>query len=104
MQTNVANSGTLVAPELVLTEKWYATPVRQGTRLAQLLVTLTNSGLLQGDRALTLASDSLTNSGLIKGTQALNLSTGALINQFGGTLYSAQNLTLNIPDIDNAPG
>ncbi|HEY3589483.1 MAG TPA: hemagglutinin repeat-containing protein, partial [Buttiauxella sp.] len=101
---HLANSGTLVAPELALTGNTVLnTGTLQGTNTLSLTASaITNSGLLQGDSMLDLTSDMLTNSGLIKGTQALVLSTGTLNNQLGGTLYSAQNLTLTIPTINNA--
>ncbi|WP_237932446.1 hemagglutinin repeat-containing protein, partial [Buttiauxella sp. S19-1] len=63
---NVNNSGSLVAPELSLTSQ-----------------TIVNTGLLQGDRALSLSAQ-------------------LLDNQVGGYLYSSQNLAFNIPTFTNA--
>lgn len=62
---------------------------------------LTNSGTLVAD-TFTLRGKQLTNSGLMQGTDLLNLQTDALDNLSGGTLYSAQNLTLNLPTLNNS--
>ncbi|WP_208658129.1 filamentous hemagglutinin N-terminal domain-containing protein, partial [Kosakonia sp. MUSA4] len=61
---------------------------------------LTNSGTLVAD-TLDLGSAHISNSGLLQGTQALNLHTGLLDNLAGGTLYSAKDLTLAIPQLNN---
>lgn len=61
---------------------------------------LTNSGTLVAD-TLDLGSSHISNSGLLQGTQALNLHTGLLDNLAGGTLYSAKDLTLTIPQLNN---
>ncbi len=61
---------------------------------------LSNSGTLVAD-TLMLDGAHISNSGLLQGTQALNLSTGLLDNLTGGTLYSAQDLTLTIPQLNN---
>lgn len=61
---------------------------------------LTNSGTLVAD-TLDLSSSHISNSGLLQGTQALNLHTGLLDNLAGGTLYSAKDLTLAIPQLNN---
>ncbi|WP_083565982.1 hemagglutinin repeat-containing protein [Kosakonia radicincitans] len=62
---------------------------------------LTNSGTLVADM-LDLSSSHISNSGLLQGTQALNLHTGLLDNLAGGTLYSAKDLTLAIPQLNNS--
>ena len=62
---------------------------------------ITNSGILVAP-TLTINSTTLTNSGLLQGNQALNLSASVLDNRFGGTLYSEQNLALNLPTLINA--
>ncbi|MEW7313272.1 hemagglutinin repeat-containing protein [Buttiauxella gaviniae] len=62
---------------------------------------IANSGILVAP-ALTINSAALTNSGLLQGNQALNLSADRLDNRFGGTIYSEQNLALNIPTLINA--
>jgi len=62
---------------------------------------LINSGTLVAD-TLDLGSTHISNSGLLQGTQALNLHTGLLDNLAGGTLYSAKDLTLAIPQLNNS--
>ncbi|CAI8869805.1 16S rRNA endonuclease CdiA [Kosakonia quasisacchari] len=62
---------------------------------------LNNSGTLVAD-TLSLGSTHITNSGLLQGTQALNLQTDWLDNLTGGTLYSAKDLTLAIPQLNNS--
>ncbi|QEM92213.1 filamentous hemagglutinin N-terminal domain-containing protein [Kosakonia radicincitans] len=62
---------------------------------------LINSGTLVAD-TLDLGSSHISNSGLLQGTQALNLHTGLLDNLAGGTLYSAKDLTLAIPQLNNS--
>ncbi|MGU3525354.1 hemagglutinin repeat-containing protein [Enterobacteriaceae bacterium C23F] len=61
---------------------------------------LTNSGVLVAS-SLNTQSKTLTNSGLMQGDSALLIDTQKLDNQQTGTLYSAANLTLTIPDIRN---
>lgn len=61
---------------------------------------LTNSGVLVAS-SLNTQSQTLTNSGLMQGDSALLIGTQKLDNQQNGTLYSAANLTLAIPDIRN---
>ncbi|SNY66527.1 filamentous hemagglutinin [Enterobacter sp. CC120223-11] len=61
---------------------------------------LTNSGVLVAS-SLNTQSKTLTNSGLMQGDSALLIDTQKLDNQQNGTLYSAANLTLAIPDIHN---
>ncbi|EOQ49892.1 filamentous hemagglutinin [Citrobacter sp. KTE151] len=62
---------------------------------------LTNSGVLVAS-TLNTQSQTLTNSGLMQGESALLIGTQKLDNQQNGTLYSAANLTLDIPDIRNS--
>ncbi|VVT48647.1 Putative large exoprotein involved in heme utilization or adhesion of ShlA/HecA/FhaA family [Kosakonia radicincitans] len=62
---------------------------------------LINSGTLVAD-TLDLGSSHISNSGLLQSTQALNLHTGLLDNLAGGTLYSAKDLTLAIPQLNNS--
>lgn len=62
---------------------------------------LNNSGTLVAD-TLSLGSQHVTSSGLLQGTQALNLQTDWLENLTGGTLYSAKDLTLAIPQLNNS--
>ncbi|MGU3414954.1 hemagglutinin repeat-containing protein [Enterobacteriaceae bacterium C34A] len=61
---------------------------------------LTNSGVLVAS-SLNTQSKTLTNSGLMQGDSTLLIDTQKLDNQQTGTLYSAANLTLAIPDIRN---
>ncbi|EPB3833638.1 hemagglutinin repeat-containing protein [Escherichia coli] len=62
---------------------------------------LTSSGVLVGS-ALNTQSQTLTNSGLLQGGASLTVNTQRLDNQQNGTLYSAADLTLDIPDIRNS--
>lgn len=62
---------------------------------------LTNSGVLVAS-SLNTQSQTLTNSGLMQGDSVLRIGTQKLDNQQNGTLYSAANLTLAIPDIRNS--
>ncbi|EEQ5345332.1 contact-dependent inhibition toxin CdiA [Escherichia coli] len=62
---------------------------------------LTSSGVLVGS-ALNTQSQTLTNSGLLQGEASLTVNTQRLDNQHNGTLYSAADLTLDIPDIRNS--
>lgn len=62
---------------------------------------LTNSGVLVAS-SMNTQSQTLTNSGLIQGASALLINTQALDNQLNGTLYSAANLALSVPDIRNS--
>lgn len=62
--------------------------------------TLNNSGTLLAD-ALSLTANTLDNSGALAGTDTLKLNTSALTNQASGSVYSAGDLTLNIPQITN---
>ncbi|MGT9549526.1 contact-dependent inhibition toxin CdiA, partial [Escherichia coli] len=61
----------------------------------------TSSGVLVGS-ALNTQSQTLTNSGLLQGEASLTVNTQRLDNQQNGTLYSAADLTLDIPDIRNS--
>ncbi|EOZ0650911.1 hemagglutinin repeat-containing protein [Cronobacter muytjensii] len=61
---------------------------------------LANSGTLLGD-ALTLRGKQITNSGLLQGDRALSLFGDRLDNLNGGTLYSAASLTLSLPELTN---
>ncbi len=62
---------------------------------------LTSSGVLVGS-TLNTQSQTLTNSGLLQGEASLTVNTQRLDNQQNGTLYSAADLTLDIPDIRNS--
>lgn len=62
---------------------------------------LTSSGVLVAS-ALNTQSQTLTNSGLLQGEASLTVNTQRLDNQHNGTLYSAADLTLDIPDIRNS--
>ncbi|EEZ5765138.1 contact-dependent inhibition toxin CdiA [Escherichia coli O140] len=62
---------------------------------------LTSSGVLVGS-ALNTQSQTLTNSGLLQGEASLTVNTQRLDNQQNGTLYSAADLKLDIPDIRNS--
>ncbi|EOW6804631.1 hemagglutinin repeat-containing protein [Cronobacter muytjensii] len=61
---------------------------------------LANSGTLLGD-ALTLRGKQITNSGLLQGDRALSLFGDRLDNLNGGTLYSAASLSLSLPELTN---
>ncbi|WP_281081455.1 hemagglutinin repeat-containing protein [Klebsiella quasivariicola] len=61
---------------------------------------LSHSGVAIASR-LTTQSQSLTNNGLLQGEAQLSVTSQTLNNQQDGTLYSAANLTLAIPDIRN---
>ena len=61
---------------------------------------LTNSSSLVA-KELVLGASHITNSGKLQGTQALNLNTTQLDNLASGTLYSAQDLTLTLPQLNN---
>ncbi|MGS6287592.1 hemagglutinin repeat-containing protein [Enterobacter asburiae] len=61
---------------------------------------ITSSGsLVAGTLALDAAS--VENGGLLQGTTLLGLKTGSLTNLAGGSVYSAQDLTLNVPVLAN---
>ncbi|MCX1684490.1 hypothetical protein JDV07_24950, partial [Escherichia coli] len=59
---------------------------------------LTSSGVFVAS-AMNTQSQTLTNSGLLQGEASLTVNTQRLDNQQNGTLYSAADLTLDIPDI-----
>ncbi|ELY2498019.1 hemagglutinin repeat-containing protein [Cronobacter muytjensii] len=61
---------------------------------------LANSGTLLGD-TLTLRGKQITNSGLLQGDRALSLFADRLDNLNGGTLYSAASLSLTLPELTN---
>ncbi len=62
---------------------------------------LNNSGTLTAPQ-LSLSSDSLINSGLIQGTQTLALRSQDLTNQRSGSIATAGDLTLTLPDLSNS--
>lgn len=62
---------------------------------------ITTRGSLVAD-TLLLDGASVENGGLLQGTTLLNLRTGSLANLTGGSIYSAQDLTLNIPMLNNS--
>lgn len=72
----------------------------RGTNATIGATTLSNSGTLLAD-ALSLTANTLDNSGALAGTDTLKLNTSALTNQAIGSVYSAGDLTLNIPQITN---
>ncbi len=62
---------------------------------------ITSSGtLVAGTLALDAAS--VENGGLLQGTTLLGLKTGSLTNLAGGSVYSTQDLTLNVPVLSNS--
>jgi len=82
---NILQSGVAKADRMILTA-----PER-----------ITNSGtLVAGTLALDAAS--VENSGLLQGTTLLGLNTGSLTNLAGGSVYSTQDLTLNVPVLSNS--
>ena len=81
---NLTHSGTSTANRIALTGQQ----------------TLTNSGSLVAEE-LALGASHITNSGKLQGTQALNLNTTQLDNLASGTLYSAQDLSLTLPQLNN---
>lgn len=62
---------------------------------------ITSSGSLVAG-TLSLDAASVENGGLLQGTTLLGLKTGSLANLAGGSVYSAQDLTLNIPVLANS--
>ncbi|WP_320727237.1 hemagglutinin repeat-containing protein [Enterobacter sp. 118C5] len=62
---------------------------------------ITTRGSLVAD-SLSLDGASVENGGLLQGTTLLNLKTESLANLTGGSVYSAQDLTLNIPVLANS--
>ncbi len=61
---------------------------------------ITSSGSLVAG-TLSLDAASVENGGLLQGTTLLGLKTGSLANLAGGSVYSAQDLTLNVPVLAN---
>lgn len=61
---------------------------------------ITSSGTLVAG-TLVLDAASVENSGLLQGTTLLGLKTGSLTNLAGGSVYSTQDLTLNVPVLSN---
>ncbi|BCT16883.1 hemagglutinin-like protein [Enterobacter asburiae] len=61
---------------------------------------ITSSGSLVAG-TLSLDAASVENGGLLQGTTLLGLKTGSLANLAGGSVYSAQDLTLNVPVLTN---
>ncbi|MGO3908936.1 hemagglutinin repeat-containing protein [Huaxiibacter chinensis] len=99
---DMTNAGELTANEITLSGK----SLTQGGSAEADRITLTapqaitNTGTLIAD-TLSLSGASLTNSGLLQGSHLLSLQTGSLTNVAGGSLYSKQDLTLDIPALDN---
>ncbi|RAY85181.1 Contact-dependent inhibition of growth factor CdiA [Enterobacter cloacae] len=62
---------------------------------------ITSSGTLVAG-TLALDGASVENGGLLQGTTLLDLKTGSLTNLAGGSVYSAQDLTLNVPALANS--
>ncbi|EMN1411989.1 hemagglutinin repeat-containing protein [Enterobacter cloacae] len=62
---------------------------------------ITTRGSLVAD-TLSLDGASVENGGLLQGTSLLSLKTGSLANLTGGSVYSAQDLTLNILVLANS--
>ncbi|XRA31565.1 hemagglutinin repeat-containing protein [Enterobacter sp. SM3] len=62
---------------------------------------ITSSGSLVAG-TLSLDAASVENGGLLQGTTLLGLKTGSLTNLAGGSVYSAQDLTLNVPVLANS--
>lgn len=62
---------------------------------------ITSSGSLAAG-TLSLDAASVENGGLLQGTTLLDLKTGSLTNLAGGSVYSAQDLTLNVPVLANS--
>ncbi|MHB9347752.1 polymorphic toxin type 25 domain-containing protein [Enterobacter vonholyi] len=62
---------------------------------------ITSSGTLVAG-TLALDGASVENGGLLQGTTLLGLKTGSLTNLAGGSVYSAQDLTLNVPALVNS--
>ncbi|MEX2942554.1 hemagglutinin repeat-containing protein [Serratia fonticola] len=63
--------------------------------------TLTNQGTLVAP-VLKINSQTLTNNGLLQGSQTLELIARLMDNQKGGTVYTANALSLAIPTLKNA--
>ncbi|MFZ4835187.1 hemagglutinin repeat-containing protein [Rouxiella sp. Mn2063] len=99
----VANSGVLQAQGLTLSGSALnngGTLTGQGDSTLN-VDQVTNWGQLQGDR-LQLNGSALHNSGMVFGGQTLGLNVQSADNQAGGKLYSAGNLTLSTPWLNQA--
>ncbi|QTC45514.1 hemagglutinin repeat-containing protein [Pantoea ananatis] len=101
---NLNNTGTGSGKDINFTAT--GTLINAGALVAknQLQVgsaSLNNSGTLTAPQ-LSLSSDSLINSGLIQGTQNLALRSQDLTNQRSGSIATAGDLTLNLPDFSNS--
>ncbi|WP_442870744.1 two-partner secretion domain-containing protein, partial [Citrobacter sp. Awk 4] len=96
------NHGELQADTLALSgAKITHSGIAKADRISLLAPELiTSSGSLIAD-TLTLQSQHIVNSGLMQGNETLALNTSTLDNLAKGTLYSAHDLTLNIPQFSN---
>ncbi|WP_436918425.1 contact-dependent inhibition effector tRNA nuclease [Escherichia coli] len=97
-------AGTQAAPQTMVvnaSEKLTHSGKSSAPSLSLSAPELTSSGVLVGS-ALNTQSQTLTNSGLLQGKASLTVNTQRLDNQQNGTLYSAADLTLDIPDIRNS--
>lgn len=96
------NGTQLAADSLSVTAK----TLSHGGKSGATAITLTapdgirNSGTLVTD-SLNLSAAHITNSGLLQGTHTFNLQADLLDNLSGGTLYSAQDLILTVPELNN---
>ncbi|MGG6195213.1 hemagglutinin repeat-containing protein [Pantoea allii] len=75
--------------------------VQGADALALETMTLNNSGSLTAPQ-LVLNSDAITNSGLLQGTQNLTLLSQHLTNLKKGSIATAGDLTLNLPEFRNS--
>lgn len=99
----LTNSGVLQAQGLTMTGGSLAnsgTLTGQGDSALN-VIQITNQGQLQGDR-LSLTGSELHNTGTVLGSQSLGLNVQNADNQAGGKLYSAGNLTLVTPVLNQA--
>ncbi|MGP6445583.1 hemagglutinin repeat-containing protein [Rahnella aceris] len=99
----LTNSGTLQAQGLTMTGGALnnsGTLTGQGDSALN-LTQMTNQAQLQGDW-LTLTGNELHNTGTVLGSQSLGLNVQNADNQAGGRLYSAGNLTLVTPVLNQA--
>ncbi|EEV9285420.1 contact-dependent inhibition toxin CdiA, partial [Escherichia coli] len=101
---NAQLDGTLAARDILTlnaSEKLTHSGKSSAPSLSLSAPELTSSGVLVAS-ALNTQSQTLTNSGLLQGEASLTVNTQRLDNQQNGTLYSAADLTLDIPDIRNS--
>jgi len=100
---DMANSGDLTAGAITLSgQNITQTGTAKADRLSLMAPgTISNSGTLVADNLL-LSGASVLNGGLLQGNSLLNLKTGLLTNLAGGAIYSVQDLTLNIPTLNNS--